>query len=43
MQLLVFDTATGSTVLNSKLEGLKEALGVTADAPFVAVWGIAFF
>jgi len=42
MQLLVFDVATGKTVLNSDLKGLPEALGVKMDeAPFVAVWGLA--
>ena len=41
MQLLVFEAATGAVVLNSDLKGLTRALGVSDDAPFAAVWGIA--
>ncbi len=42
MQLLVFDVATGKTVLSTDLKGLPEALGVKMDeAPFVMVWGVA--
>jgi len=42
MQLLVFETQTGKTILNSDLKGLPKALGVNLDeAPFVAVWGLA--
>ena len=41
MQLLVFDASKGATTLNTDLKGLPRALGASADAPFVAVWGLA--
>jgi hypothetical protein len=41
MSLLVFETASGGVILNSELKGLPLALGVSLEAPFVAVWGIA--
>ena len=37
MQLLVFDVASGQAVTNSNIPGLKEALGVAAEAPFISV------
>ena len=40
-QLIVFDTATGAVLLNSKLDGLPKALGVSPIAPFFAIWGLA--
>ena len=42
VQLLVFDTSTGATVLDSALPGLKAALGVSATAPFIQYWGMGF-
>ncbi len=39
-QLLIVDSASGVVTLNSPLPGLREALGVSSDAPFVDVWGI---
>ena len=36
-QLLVFDVASGQAVVNSNLPGLKEALGVAKDSPFISV------
>ena len=41
MQVLVFDVATGKTLLDSKLLGLKLLLGVSNIAPFVQVWGVS--
>ena len=41
MQVLVFDVATGRTLLDSKLLGLKLLLGVSNIAPFVQVWGVS--
>ena len=40
-QLLVFDTASGAVLLNSKLDGLPAALGVSPITPFFAIWGLA--
>jgi hypothetical protein len=37
MQLLVFDVASGQAVVNSDIPGLKEALGVAAESPFISV------
>jgi hypothetical protein len=37
MQLLVFDVASGQAVVNSNIPGLKEALGVAAESPFISV------
>ena len=42
MQLLVFDAATGKTVLSTDLKGLLLELPVSTDAPFAEVWGIAY-
>jgi hypothetical protein len=41
VELLVFDTATAHTVLNTKLKGLPAALG--AYLKLVWVWGVDFF
>jgi hypothetical protein len=30
-------------LLDSPLPGLKKALGVSDEAPFVGIWGIAFY
>lgn len=40
-QLLVYETATGKLILNSDLKALPKALGVSSDAPFFAIWGLA--
>lgn len=37
VQLLVFDVASGQAVVNSDIPGLKEALGVAAESPFISV------
>jgi hypothetical protein len=37
MQVLVFDVASGQAVVNSNIPGLKEALGVATEAPFISV------
>ena len=41
MQLLVFDTKTGKTILDSSLPTLPAALGVAKDAPFAALWAMS--
>lgn len=40
-QMLVYEPQTGKLLLDSKLEGLPRALGVSPEAPFFAVWGLA--
>lgn len=42
VQLVVLDTATGAKVLDSQLPGLKKALHVSTQAPFINVWGISW-
>lgn len=42
VQLIVLDTATGAKVLDSTLPGLKTALKVSKQAPFINVWGISW-
>jgi hypothetical protein len=37
LQLLVFDVSSGQAVMNSNIPGLKEALGVATESPFVSV------
>ena len=40
-QMLVYEPSSGKLLLNSKLEQLPKALGVSSIAPFFAVWGLA--
>ena len=42
VQVVVLDTATGSKVLDSSLPGLKKALRVSTEAPFINVWGVSW-
>ena len=42
VQLIVLNTATGAKVLDSTLPGLKGALGVSTQAPFINVWGVSW-
>jgi hypothetical protein len=37
LQLLVFDVATGEALVNSAIPGLKQALGVADESPFISV------
>ncbi len=39
LQLLVFDVPSGTLQLNTSLPGLKTALGVSKDLPFMCVAG----
>ena len=41
MQVVLFDVATGKTLLDTPLTGLKAKLGVSNVAPFVQVWGVS--
>jgi hypothetical protein len=41
IQLLVFDVASGNAVVNTDVPGLKQALGVAAEAPFISVRFVA--
>ena len=40
-QMLVYEPQSGKLLLNTKLEGLPKALGVSDMAPFFAIWGLA--
>lgn len=42
VELIVLDTATGARVLDSSLPGLKAALRVSKQAPFINVWGVSW-
>ena len=37
LQLLLFDVASGRPLLNTDVPGLKQALGVAQDSPFISV------
>jgi len=40
VQILVLEPSTGALALQTNLTGIKEALGVSTDAPFVNVWAV---
>lgn len=42
VQLLVFDVQSGKLLLQTSLPGVKQALHVSPDAPFVNVWSLSF-